>query len=575
MVRSVPVTIPEVEAARPEGLAQTAAELAGSATGLRDGIEVQQSAVETLRDGWQGGACEAAIAGIAPSLHRMRRLQEAVDRLSNTLDRAAPQLVRSRADVLDTAARWRQQGWRVSPTGAVTVEPGSPLDRYAATGPVAAMRVRRLAATGTAAMTAGLVRFDTADRRLGRDIRAVVAGLSGPLPQTPPPAGPAIPVGAGPAEVTRWWSALTDAERHRLIDGQPARIGDLDGVPVAARSEANIAVMNDDIARVENATQAIPHDLMVRYDNAIAVRDGLRASHAMTSAPTFLYVYEPQAFDGQGRAAIAIGDPDRAANTAVVVPGTGNSVESGWLAGDDAADVYNETAAADPTSTTAVLAWMGYDAPDGVTDLRVADVGLARAGGDLLAGDVNALTATHHGDAHVTVIGHSYGATTVADAAAGSGLRVDDVVLVGAPGTDLARSAADLHLPEGGHLFVGAASTDPVTHLGGLPQVRVPGTDVVIALGADPATDGFGSTRFKAEVAGWSDPITDHSQYFTPGSESLFSVATIASGNGDGLQGLGMTAPHRDRFPFTLPGLEVLDLDPETWRPGTSGHTYR
>jgi hypothetical protein len=43
----------------------------------------------------------------------------------------------------------------------------------------------------------------------------------------------------------------------------------------------------------------------------------------------------------------------------------------------------------------------------------------------------------------------------------------DDVVLIGSPGTDLADSAADFNLPEGGHVYVGAASTDPITHLGG------------------------------------------------------------------------------------------------------------
>ncbi|WP_422743626.1 alpha/beta hydrolase [Mycobacterium sp. WMMD1722] len=570
----MPVTVDEIEASRPDALAHTAADLSRSAAALRERIDAQQAALDALRTGWQGGACAAAVAGVVPSLHRMQGLQEGLARLATTFD-GGRRLVRRRDAVLDTAAGLQQQGWRVSPNGTVSAEPDSLLASYAATGPLAAMRVRQLAAAGSATMTALLADFDAADRRLGRDIRAAVAGLGGQLPETPPPAEPTIPVGAGPDAVRRWWDALSDADRRRLLSEQPARIGNLAGVPVAVRSEANVAVLNADIARVENATVAIPHEQMVRYENAVAVRAALRAHHARTGAPTFLYVYAPGDFAGQGRAAITIGDPDRAANTTILVPGTGNSVASGWLGGDDVAGVYNEIAAADPARTAAVVAWMGYDAPDALTDSRVADVGLARAGGDLLAGDVNALATTHRGDSHVTVIGHSYGSTTVADAAAGSGMRTDDVILVGSPGTDLARSAADFHLPAGGHLFVGAASTDPVSHLGGLPQLPIPGTDVVIALGADPATDGFGSTRFRAEVAGLTDPISDHGQYFRPGSESLFSIATIASGNGDALQGLGMTAPHRDRFPFTLPGLEALGLDPETWRPGTGGHTYR
>jgi hypothetical protein len=83
-------------------------------------------------------------------------------------------------------------------------------------------------------------------------------------------------------------------------------------------------------------------------------------------------------------------------------------------------------------------------------DPRVGTTGLAHDGGQLLASEVNALNATHEGAAHMTVLGHSYGSTTVSDAAAGYGMHADDVVLVGCPGTDMAHCAADFHLNEGG-----------------------------------------------------------------------------------------------------------------------------
>lgn len=55
------------------------------------------------------------------------------------------------------------------------------------------------------------------------------------------------------------------------------------------------------------------------------------------------------------------------------------------------------------------------------------------------------------------------------------------------------------------------------------------------------------STRFKAEVPGWTWKLwTQHTGYFDAGSESLFSIADVTSGNGDLLQDHGMTAPHRD-----------------------------
>ncbi|BCO35220.1 hypothetical protein JMUB5695_01827 [Mycobacterium heckeshornense] len=116
-------------------------------------------------------------------------------------------------------------------------------------------------------------------------------------------------------------------------------------------------------------------------------------------------------------------------------------------------------------------------------------------------------------------------------------------------------------------MYVGAASSDPVTHLGGV-QEHVPGTGVTIGLGNDPSVEGYGSTRFKAEVPGATWPWKDHSSYFTPGSESLFSMGDIMSGHGDALEHDHMTAPHRGAY--WLPD----DIDPETIRPGTGGHAH-
>src|ERR1700727_176505 len=171
---------------------------------------------------------------------------------------------------------------------------------------------------------------------------------------------------------------------------------------------------------------------------------------------------------------------------------------------------------------------MGYHAPDSPFDPQIGQTTLARDGGGLLAGDVNALGVTHEGgSSHMTVVGHSYGSTTVADAAAGFGMHADDIVLVGCPGTDMATSADSFHLNAGGHLYVGDASGDPVSWLGhGTVQTPAGG----VGLGNDPAVDGYGSVRFKAEVPGFHKDLTyDHSHYFDPRSESLFSMGDIAS----------------------------------------------
>lgn len=339
------------------------------------------------------------------------------------------------------------------------------------------------------------------------------------------------------------------------------------GYPMSARmrDRLNRQALADDLNRVECATSAISATDMARYRNALQVRDGLAVNGADGAEPVLLLTYEPTAFDGRGRAAIAIGDPDTADNTTFLVPGVRSSVRGGYLSCPDGRNIYREVVRADPDRTNSVVVWMGYRTPDSLFDPAVAQPAAARAGGRLLAADVNAVAMSHVGPAHVTVIGHSYGSTTVADAAAAAGMRVDDVVLVGSPGTDLAHNTNDFHLPARGHVYVGAASSDPITGFGGQPQLPVPATSATVGLGADPATDGYGSTRFKAEARGVALPMTGHSSYFDPAGESLFSIGDIASGHGDALASHQMTAPHRLRLPA---------FDPERLRPGTGGHRH-
>jgi hypothetical protein len=395
--------------------------------------------------------------------------------------------------------------------------------------------------------------------------------------QIPPP-------NTKPEDVKRWWESLSQQQRDQLIAQHPPELGNLNGIDTVPRDKVNQAVMNDDIARVQSAAaqnhvsadQVTQHPeqygltptAITRYNNAMQTQKGLSTDSDGGKNPVFLQTYDPEAFEGRGREAIAIGNPDKADNTTVLVPGTGSSVRDGYLTHRDGLNVYNEARRADPNKTNSVVVWMGYHAPDSAVDPQIGQTTLARDGAGLLAGDVNALAVTHQGGAsHVTVIGHSYGSTTVADAAAGSGMHANDVVLVGCPGTDLAHSAADFHLPAGGHVYVGAASTDPITHLGGI-QGHLPGTGVTIGLGNDPAVEGYGSTRFKAEAPGLTFPLKDHSSYFTPGNESLFSTADIASGHGDALAHDQMTAEHRGSY--WLPD----EFDPETLRRPTGGHYH-
>lgn len=410
-------------------------------------------------------------------------------------------------------------------------------------------------------------------------------------PPSPIPEEPAIPIpspNTSPADVNNWWNSLSPGQKTRMIAQHQPNLGNLNGIPVDVRNEVNQAVTNDDLDRVRDLANlhGVPVDQVLgdpgwyglsavdvtRYHNACRTEEGLAVSAKAVDErnnhpEVFLLKYLPDAFGGDGAAAIAMGNPDKAANTAVMVRGLGSGVKQGTLADPDAVRLYNEANRADWDNDTAVVQWVGYDAPDSAADPRLYEPHMARTGGQALAADVNALAVTHQGPpAHTTVVGHSYGSTTVSDAAARSGMHANDVVLVGCPGTDSANSADDFHLAPGGHLYVGDASGDQVGWLGH-DTVRTPFGGV--GLGPDPAMDGYGSTRFKAEVPGRSiNPFHDHSHYFDTGSESLFSIGDVVSGHGDALEHDDMTTRHRGEY-----GLPAF-IDPEAFRSATTSHRH-
>ena len=522
-----------------------------------------------------GGAIELIRQALDSYAEQSRAMAHATDRAAETIDR-----LKSRLHLLDEDAR------------------------------SADLRIDRV--TGTVLpdteFRGTTVQFDTEAQPLAARLAEIVAeaneidnelaeAISLADYHSAIPLSPARPV--PPDDRKTWWESLNQLAKAELLERSPEEIGDCGGIPVADRSTANLRILHHDLDRIDRVAadngvsvaevMAAPERFglnstdVIRYTNAGLVKQGIAYNQSLSGAEVLLMVYKPVDFRGQGRAAIAIGNPDTADNTAVLVPGATNSVADGWLSSNEIANLYTETRAATGAGRdVSVLAWMGYDAPDSLVDPRVAQSALARKGGALLAADVNALNTTHRGgSSHVTVVGHSYGSTTVADAAAGYGMRADDIVLVGSPGTDMARTASDFHLPDGGHVYVGAAATDPATNLAGMPRSAPVSPIEPIGLGADPAADGFGSTRFKAEVPGWTwQSWGDHDDYFESGSESLYSIADVTSDHGSALQEHGMTAPHRDAIlgPLAarlgLPDWSIPLMDPELLRPATNGHYH-
>ncbi|WP_433321041.1 alpha/beta hydrolase [Micromonospora sp. CA-269861] len=161
-----------------------------------------------------------------------------------------------------------------------------------------------------------------------------------------------------------------------------------------------------------------------------------------------------------------------------------------------------------------MLAWLGYDPPDGV--LTAAGGVSARRGAAGLAMLLRDL-AGRRPAATITLVGHSYGALVVSLAAADGPPQVTDVVSLGGVGAGVQR--AD-DLPGGRRFWAAEAPTDWIRRV---PPVRLPG----LGFGRRPGDPAFGARPLP--VGG----VAGHDGYLAPGSAALVAVAAVVLGDVD------------------------------------------
>ncbi|MFH8802222.1 alpha/beta hydrolase [Streptomyces sp. NPDC017936] len=223
-------------------------------------------------------------------------------------------------------------------------------------------------------------------------------------------------------------------------------------------------------------------------------------------------------FDGRGagRVTEVLGDLAHADRVAVLVPGSDTSLDTYERFRTDAASLYRRVDGQAPAGGSgAVVAWLGYTTPGTVSATAVttdrAD-GAAPALREFLHG-LRALTGRP--DARITVLCHSYGSVVCGRAAAG--LDVDDLVLLGSPGTG-ADSVTDLRTRA--RVWAARGGDDWVAEV---PHVGVDLFGTTVGFGADPVSASFGARVFTAGDAG-------HSDYYRPGSVSLTNLSRIVLG---------------------------------------------
>ncbi|WUJ12389.1 alpha/beta hydrolase family protein [Actinoplanes sp. NBC_00393] len=360
-----------------------------------------------------------------------------------------------------------------------------------------------------------------------------------------------------PREIREWWETLTPQQQEEALQNFPELIGALDGVPATDRDTANRIVLDRDLAGLTDEIQrrdelnrreeflramaaqgrlgeiypdsANPAgSVLAELDRIDREREPLEKQLAGPLAvrdrladpgkpPAFLLGYSSA---DDGRAIVAVGNPDEADNVVTYVPGTMADLPS--IAGDiDRADVMADDAnRLDPSGRkTAAITWLGYDAPDFFHN--AASAGYAeRAAGDLSRFQ-DGLRVTHDGPpSRNTMIGHSYGTTTVGIAAHEKGLAVNGLIFVGSPGVGV-DSASDLYIQgDAGDVWASTAAND---------VIQLTGVDDNMRFGENPANPGFGGRQFTSDPGSFN-PVEAHSDYWDPNNPSRRNIAFIVTG---------------------------------------------
>ncbi|MFY1680456.1 alpha/beta hydrolase [Micromonospora sp. WMMD730] len=508
----------------------------------------------TLRTGWSGGAAtraggrldglRAELGTILPALvetdqvlaefaGRLRvakgRLAEAValaDRTGVAVDRhgglrAVPPTWRGpESGVLPAWA-----GARPGPSGGGGGNGGG------AGSPAAVAQV-------AAALREALALADVADREVAGRLAELTGAARTGWVQRPPPGRPTDD--ATPAAVRAWWDGLTPAQRRWLVLHEPARIGPRDGVPAAARDQANrllLAGHREALLaerRTASASGSGGRSRLRRIDRTLAALDGLAGRLAATTGPRpYLLGLDPR---GDGRAIVALGNPDRAHRVLTYVPGMTSDLADVPGELGRAARVQDRCTALAPGDETAAVLWLDYDAPDFLPE--ASSPAQARDAGPDLHRFQEGLRATHDGPAaRQTVLGHSYGSLVVGSAARDHGLAADALAFVGSPGVGVDRAGA-LGLPPG-QVWSSTAGDDvirlvePPRELAGRAVLATSPLASAASLfrpddhrlwfGHDPSDPGFGGRTFPSGRGG-------HTGYWESDNPALDGMARIVLG---------------------------------------------
>ncbi|WP_370945349.1 alpha/beta hydrolase [Amycolatopsis sp. cg5] len=348
------------------------------------------------------------------------------------------------------------------------------------------------------------------------------------------------PGGGTPGDNKAWWDSLSDTAKATILRDAPDLVRNLDGIPVADRDSANRAVLQREISKLEREatelSRANPNDPRSPHqtdwpgkEKLDEIAGKLNGLHNIENRLNHPGLGQQQAFligldvQGDGKAIVSSGNPDAARNVATYVPGTGAELAKISSEMERSDRMVDEAMRADSPST-AVISWVGYDAPDDVVPNAMSSDYADNAKKDLDRFQ-DGLRVTHHGDpSHNTMVGHSYGTTVIGHAARDEHLAVDDIVFVASPGVGV-NHASELGLPaERVHSTVDAHDPIQLAPVHGIEPQNFSDANVFSSGSTDPGK----STEGPIYQFGYNSDA--HSMYWDKDNKALANMGRVIAG---------------------------------------------
>lgn len=478
---------------------------------------------------WTGDAAKTAMIAVDRQRVGYEDTSHAAQALYRELSIVSDEIMELRRAIVDADELARTYHFRISDDGALVDDGGELGPDQADTRAAAAERLR-----------GDIKRIVESAEKVDAELAAALERADQPLVRLDSKGNQVdrldIPKNASPQEIADWWKGLSEDEQDELIKTNASLVGNTDGVSVEDRDKANRILLDEKRGYLESERDRVQAELRktggpggqsrrMQLEAELETINGklsgiksrLAAGDAASDEADKYYLMQIQ-HSGDGQAIVARGNPDTADNVTTYIPGTGSELSK--IEGDlNRSDKMQDSAHwLDPSKETAVITYMGYEAPDGLSN--ATQQSYAHDAKKDLDSFQDGLRASHDGaPSNNTVLGHSYGSVVVAIGAHDEGLAVDNAVMVAPPG-GVYDKASDLGVD---NVYVTIADQDPVDN----QPFHGPGAD-------DP---DYGADVFESSPSKSRDPdlfnTAAHSEYWDDGNLALDNMGHIIAGNTD------------------------------------------